>query len=179
MRTPTWDQRFDRLDDHLRSDHQRRSTTMSNQTSTVSADGLTITRVFDAPRQLVWNAWTEPAQFARWFGGAEATVPAETLSLDVRPGGRWSAVMHTQGVEIPWLGEFREVVEPERLVLTMEDPEGSGNVEVLTVELLDRDGKTEMHFSQLGGNLTEEQYHQTVEGYATFFDVMDQVVTRG
>ncbi|MCU1375723.1 MAG: ATPase [Actinomycetia bacterium] len=149
---------------------------MTEQTSTVTADGLTITRVFDAPRQLVWNAWTDPAQFAQWFGGHEADVPLETLSFDVRPGGRWNAVMHTQGAEIPWLGEFREVDEPERLVLTMEDPEGSGNAEVLTVVLTERDGKTEMFFSQLGGHLSEEQYHQTVEGYAAFFAAMADVI---
>jgi uncharacterized protein YndB with AHSA1/START domain len=102
----------------------------------------------------------------------------ETTSMDVRPGGRWAATMHTEGMELPFFGEYREVDEPERLVLTMEDPEGSGNVEVLTVVLSDRDGKTEMFFSQLGGNLSEEQYHQTVEGYGTFFDAMADVLAQ-
>src|SRR3954471_12729193 len=109
---------------------------MSSQTSTVTADGLTITRVFDAPRQLVWDAWTRPEHFAQWFGGKDAEVPAETLSFDVRPGGRWNAVMHTQGMEIPWLGQFLEVAPPARLVLTMEDAQGgTDNFETLTVEL--------------------------------------------
>jgi uncharacterized protein YndB with AHSA1/START domain len=176
---PHWDESFDRLDDHLRTRMTRttRSQTMTESTSTVTAEGLTITRVFDAPRQLVWSAWTDPTQFAQWFGGKDATVPAETLSFDVRPGGRWNAVMHTMGMEIPWKGQFLEVDPPERLVLTMEDAEGgTDNFETLTVELRDLEGKTEMHFSQLGGNLTEEQYHQTVEGYGTFFDAMDEVV---
>jgi hypothetical protein len=49
---------------------------------------------------------------------------------------------------------------------------------VRTVARHHRDGKTEMHFSQLGGNLSEEQYHETVEGYATFFDAMDEVLAQ-
>lgn len=169
--TTTWDDRFDQLDELLRS------ITMSNQTSTVTADGLTITRVFDAPRQLVWTAWIDPAQFATWFGGKDATV--DVAEYDVRPGGRWSATMHTHGMDIPWKGQFLEVDEPARLVLTMEDAqEGTDNFETLTVELVEVGGKTEMHFSQLGGNLTEEQYHQTVEGYGTFFDAMDEALAR-
>jgi uncharacterized protein YndB with AHSA1/START domain len=176
---PDWEERFDSLDRHLRSRTilNRRSQNMSESTSTVTAEGLTITRVFDAPRQLVWDAWTDPAQFAQWFGGKDAT--AETGTYDVVAGGRWDAVMHVQGMDIPWRGQFLEVDPPARLVLTMEDAQGgTDDFETLTVELRELDGKTEMHFSQLGGHLTEEQYHQTVEGYGTFFDAMDEVLGR-
>ena len=48
--------------------------------------GIAITRVFDAPRERVWQEWTEPERFADWFGGAEAEVPLSTISMDVRPG---------------------------------------------------------------------------------------------
>ena len=88
---------------------------------------LTITRVFDAPRERVWKEWTEPERFADWFGGAECEVPLSGIYMDVRPGGSWRALMHAGPGRDPirWKGEFREVVEPERLVLTFSDqPEG-------------------------------------------------------
>ena len=58
-----------------------------------AAQGVTITRVFDAPREEVWKEWTEPERFADWFGGAEAEVPVSTVTMDVREGGAWRATM--------------------------------------------------------------------------------------
>ena len=55
--------------------------------------GITITRVFDAPRERVWREWTEPEPFADWFGGTESEIPLDTVSMDVRPGGSWRATM--------------------------------------------------------------------------------------
>ena len=54
--------------------------------SGAAADGITITRVFDAPRELVFQAWTDPARFAHWFGGPDADVPVDGVAMDVRPG---------------------------------------------------------------------------------------------
>ena len=73
--------------------------------------GITITRVFDAPRELVFKAWTEPAQFAEWFGGRGATIPLESVEMDVRPGGTWRATMFAgpERTEIAWKGVYREV----------------------------------------------------------------------
>ena len=48
---------------------------------------ITITRVFDAPRELVWRAWTEPEQLASWYCVGGWTLPVETITMDVRPGG--------------------------------------------------------------------------------------------
>jgi uncharacterized protein YndB with AHSA1/START domain len=89
--------------------------------------GITITRVFDAPRERVWQEWTEPEGFADWFGGAGAEVPLSTVSMDVRPGGSWRATMFADPGrrEIHWKGEYREVVEPERLVFTVSDRPGT------------------------------------------------------
>jgi uncharacterized protein YndB with AHSA1/START domain len=53
----------------------------------VAEPGLSITRVFDAPRERVWREWTTPERFADWFGG-EAEVPPDSVSMDVRKGGR-------------------------------------------------------------------------------------------
>ena len=91
--------------------------------TTPSDREIALTRTFNAPRALVFKAWTEPAQFAAWFGGRDATIPLETVEMDVRPGGHWRATMFAgpERTEIPWKGVYREVVPPERLVLTISD----------------------------------------------------------
>jgi uncharacterized protein YndB with AHSA1/START domain len=148
---------------------------MSDSPGTANATGreVTITRVFDAPRELVWKAWTEPEHFAAWFGGPPYTTPASTVSMDVRPGGAWQATMVSDedGSELPFSGVYREVVEPERLVLTFEDPSDPSNpdVEVLTVTFTDLGGKTEVVAHQ-AGHLPEEEYPRLAEGYGGFFD---------
>jgi uncharacterized protein YndB with AHSA1/START domain len=91
------------------------------------AEGITITRVFDAPRELVFKAWTEPERFVRWFGLGDSEVPLSTIAMDVRPGGAWRATMFAgpDRYQIQWRGVYHEVVEPERLVFTITDqPDG-------------------------------------------------------
>ena len=147
--------------------------TEPSSSSNVGDHEVMITRVFDAPRELVWKAWTEPDHFAHWFGTPPYTTPLETISMDVRPGGAWRATMVSQddGSELPFAGEYREVVEPERLVLTFADVNdlGNPNVEVLTVTFTDLGGKTEVVAHQ-AGHLPQEQYPLLAEGYSTFFD---------
>ena len=135
------------------------------------AYGITITRVFEAPRERVWREWTEPAAFADWFGGPESEVPLDTVSMDVRPGGTWRLTMYTQDRrEIRWKGEYRQVVEPERLVFTVSDRPGQERYELVTVVLADLgDGRTEMRFEQRG-HLTPEQYEGAKQGWSGFFD---------
>jgi len=134
---------------------------------------VTITRVFDAPRELVWKAWTEPEHFQYWFGGPPYATPLEKISMDVRPGGAWRATMVSEedGSELPFAGHYREVVEPERLVLTFDDVDDpdNPNVEVLTVTFTDLGGKTEVVAHQ-AGHMPPEQYEALEQGYGTFFD---------
>ena len=133
--------------------------------------GLTITRIFDAPRELVWNEWTEPERFADWYGGSDAEVPVSTVSMDVREGGAWRATMFAGPGrrEIQWHGEYREVVEPERLVLTFCDQPGDELCELVTVVLTDLgDGRTEMLLQQQG-HMTAEGYERAGQGWSTFF----------
>ena len=139
-----------------------------------SAEGITIVRIFDAPRELVFKAWTEPERFATWFGEHGSSMPVDRVSMDVRPGGTWSATMFhgPDRIEIPFSGEYREVDEPERLVLTLVDPEDpeSGNVEVMTVVLEDLgEGRTQMTFTQTG-NLQADEYSRAMRGSLIFFD---------
>jgi uncharacterized protein YndB with AHSA1/START domain len=78
---------------------------------------LVLTRVFDAPRALVFRAWTDPKHLAQWWGPKGFTNPV--CELDVRPGGALRIVMRApDGVDYPMTGVFREVVEPARLVFT-------------------------------------------------------------
>jgi uncharacterized protein YndB with AHSA1/START domain len=139
----------------------------------VAEPGITITRVFDAPRERVWKEWTEPEAFADWFGGPESEVPLSTVAMDVRPGGSWRLTMYAEPGrrEIRWHGEYREVSKPERLVFTVSDqPPGEDAYELVTVVLTDvGDGRTEMLLQQRGA-LPAEVYERAKEGWGTFFD---------
>jgi uncharacterized protein YndB with AHSA1/START domain len=78
---------------------------------------LVMERVFDAPRELVWNVMNDPAQVSNWWGprGHTATVEA----MDLRVGGRWRWVGHTpDGRDVPFTGEYLEVDPPSKLVYT-------------------------------------------------------------
>jgi uncharacterized protein YndB with AHSA1/START domain len=135
--------------------------------------GITIKRVFDAPRERVWEEWTEPERFAEWFGGRRTEIPLSTVSMDVTPGGAWRLTTFAgpDRRETQWWGEYREVVKPERLVFTISDlPDGTD--ELVTVVLTDLgDGRTEMLFEQRG-LLPPEDYDRAEEGWGSFFDRM-------
>lgn len=142
----------------------------------MSEPGITMTRVFDAPRERVWLEWTEPEAFADWFGGTESDVPLDTVAMDVRPGGEWRLTMYfgAERREIRWRGDYREVVAPERLVFTVTDQPDSDAYELVTVVLVDLgDGRTEMQFEQRGGGLTPEEYERAGQGWGAFFDRVD------
>ena len=102
---------------------------------------ILITREFDAPRHLVWKAWTEPELIGRWWSGnrGETTV----AEIDLRVGGTWRCVMVTDdGFEAAFHGEYREIVPNERIVAT-EVYEGMPEVEALnTVTFAEADGRT-------------------------------------
>ena len=134
-------------------------------------EGFRITRVFDAPRELVWREWTEPERFADWYGGTESQVPLDTVVMDVRPGGRWSLVMHAERGTIYWDGEYIEVKEPERLSFTVSDQPGEDVYDLCTVELTDLAGtRTEMRFTQSGGHMPADAYRRAQEGWTGFFE---------
>jgi uncharacterized protein YndB with AHSA1/START domain len=140
---------------------------------------ISMKRVWDASRAEVWKEWTEPARFADWYGGAAAEVPVDTVTMDVRNGGAWQATMFAGGREIHWRGEYREVVEPERLVFTVTDEPGDV-YDLITVVLTDLgDGRTEMLMEQSGGHMTPEQYGEAEKGWGVFFDRMAERLARG
>jgi len=105
-----------------------------------------ITREFDAPRELVWRAWTEPQHLAQWWGPHGFTNPV--CDWEARPGGKIYDVMRAaNGMEFPMHGEFRELVAPERLVLACGALDEQGRLlfeMVHTVTLAGQDGKTKL-----------------------------------
>ena len=138
-------------------------------------DGITIVRVFDAPRELVFNAWITPESFATWFGGPTAHVPVESVQINAVEGGTWCAKMHVEEHVIDWHGTFTEVVHPARLAFTLQDRPGPES-EPCTVDFRDVGGKTEMTFHQVGGHMDAEQYQQAGEGWMVFFDTMETLL---
>ena len=105
---------------------------------------LVLTRVFDAPRALVFKAWTDPTLMARWWGPHHFTNPV--CELDVRPGGAIHLVMRgPDGRDHPMGGTFHEIAPPERLVFTgtVDDANGKRLLEVHnTVTFAEQGGKT-------------------------------------
>jgi uncharacterized protein YndB with AHSA1/START domain len=93
---------------------------MSTQTDSrieSTAQELVITRVFDAPRDLVFKAWTEPEQLIRWWGPTGFTTPSFTV--DLRVGGVLHYCMRSPEGQDYWgIGVYREIVRPERIVYT-------------------------------------------------------------
>ncbi len=91
--------------------------TGSNPMNEAADRALEITRIFDAPRALVFKAWSAPEHLKRWWGPTGFTVLS--CEMDFRVGGAWRLSMQSpQGVVDRQLGEFREIVEPERIVFT-------------------------------------------------------------
>src|SRR5947208_4604945 len=96
---------------------------MSDATPVQAAEhNITITRVFDAPRELVFKAWTDPDQVARWFGPAGFETPRESVEIDLRVGGRFKLrmVQGRAGMEYGLKYEIIELVETELLVIRSE-----------------------------------------------------------
>jgi uncharacterized protein YndB with AHSA1/START domain len=115
-------------------------------TETATAQHIEITRVYDAPRELVWRAWTEPEQLVEWWGPPGWSTPIETVTMDVRPGGDFRLTsVSDEGVEMPVVGVYREVAEQERLVLDepAEHAWHEGSESVVTFADLG-DGRTEV-----------------------------------
>ena len=145
-------------------------------TQGASEYGIRISRVFDAPPERVWREWTEPERFADWYGGPQCEVPLDSVSMDVRRGGKWQLTMFAppDRRRIDWKGEYLEVAAPERLVFTVSDQPGDDAFELVTVAFTPVDGeRTEMLFEQRG-SMSPEQYERAAKGWGGFFDRMDE-----
>ena len=153
---------------------------MSDSPPVQTADQhITISRLFAAPRELVFKAWTEPDQVARWFGPAGFHVPRESVEIDLRAGGRFNLRMEQggSGREYPLSYEIVEFVEPELLVLRS-DPNPSMGLPhgtVARIELHEEGGKTRMTLTD--GPYAAEMGAGAGAGWEGAFDKLDALLT--
>jgi uncharacterized protein YndB with AHSA1/START domain len=108
-----------------------------------------ITRIFDAPREQVFKAWTDPGEVAAWYGPAHMEVRRESVRIDARVGGRWEVTMVPLGGGDDFaIGyEIVELVEPELLVMRSDPMPGHPDGTIVRVELHDHGPKTRMTLS--------------------------------
>lgn len=125
-------------------------------TSLIAEQGnqeIVMTRIFDAPRELVFRAYTDPNLIPHWWGPRSHTTTVD--AMDVRPGGMWRYIEHdAAGNEYAFHGVYHSSASPERLVYTFEFEGMPGHVLLATVTFEEHDGKTK---------LTDRSVFQTVE----------------
>lgn len=142
---------------------------------------LVITRIFDAPRELVYRAFTDPDRLAEWFGPVGYSVPRETIEVDVRPGGHQRFVMVSDddpALTSPVTAQFTEVVENE-LLAGVEDVEGvagePGRIRLhLRIEFHAENGKTRLDLRQ--GPFTEQTTEMARTGWHSSFTKLDALL---
>ena len=132
------------------------TTKSSPRTATITSSTdreIHVERIFDASRERVWRAMTEPKLLAQWWGrGNRLTVE----KLDVQRGGHWRFVEHTPEGDHGFEGRFREVTPPERIAMTFEWDGMPGHVAINTMTLYDLgDGRTKL--------VTTSLFHTTGE----------------
>jgi uncharacterized protein YndB with AHSA1/START domain len=116
----------------------------SFQVTTPSDQEIRMTRLFDAPRQLVFEAMTKPEHVKRWWGRLGEGYSVPVCEIDLRPGGAWRFVnQHPQG-EAVFYGEYREIAAPTRLVFTEIFEPYPDSVSVVTAEFTEEGRKTRL-----------------------------------
>jgi len=119
---------------------------------------LVITRFFDAPPELVWEAMTKPEHVKQWWGPRSMTM--SVCEIDLRPGGAWRyAQIGPDGQEYAFSGEYREIVPPERLVSTEGFEAMPGHDYLVTVTFEEHGGKTKMTSHLLYQNGADRDGH--------------------
>jgi len=142
---------------------------------------IEVSRTFDAPLELLWKVWTEPAHFMNWYGPKGFTIP--TCEIDLRVGGRhlWS-MSSPDGRQMYFTGVYKEVVPMERLVFTDSMSDAEGNVMGMgegmpesmdvTVTFVRADGKTMVTVSHMGAE-------HAAMGWEQAFDKLAEVLAKG
>jgi uncharacterized protein YndB with AHSA1/START domain len=158
--------------------------TNNNSTDTQSEREIVITRVFDAPRSLVFKAWTDPKHVAQWWGPKGFTT--RVTELDLHPGGKWRYVMiGPDGTEYPAKGVFYEIVPLEQIVTSDEFDQGFEKVVnadlprgiVMTAIFEDLAGKTKLTLRIMHESAEERRKHEemgVIAGWNSSFECLDE-----
>ena len=166
-------------------------TTRKNPATEAEEQALVITRVFDAPRELVFRAWSEPERAMRWWGPKGFTTPV--CKIDFRVGGKFLNCMRSPDGKDYWsTGVYREIVEPERIVCTDSFADAEGNVVpashygmvgdfpmemLVTVTFEDQGGKTKLTLRHAGMPAGENREGAN-QGWNESFDKLAEYVAK-
>lgn len=164
---------------------------MAERKGTIDVEELVIEHIFDAPRELVWKAWTEPEHLMRWWGPKDFTSPVS--EMDLRAGGKYLNCMRSPDGQDFWsTGFYREVVPPERLVMTDSFADEDGNVVpashyemsgdwplelLITVSFEEQEGKTKLTLRHVGIPAGESS-DLTEAGWKESFDKLDEYLMK-
>jgi uncharacterized protein YndB with AHSA1/START domain len=137
---------------------------------------ILMTRTVDAPRELVFKAWTDPKHLAQWWGPKDFTNPV--VEMDLRPGGTLRIVMRgPDGTDYPMKCVYHEIVAPERIVYTDSfDDGGAERSSLLTITFEDRGGKTALTLHSVFGSKEDRDAviaMRMEEGWGQSFERLD------
>jgi len=151
---------------------------MSDPTPAPADQAILITRIFDAPRERVFRAWTDPDEVAAWFGPEQFDAPRGRIRIDLRVGGRYELTMvqRSGGAEFAIGYEIVELVAPELIVMRSDPvPEvGMHEPTVVRVELHDHGARTRMTLSD--SPLPPEGRAPAEAGWRAAFDKLARLV---
>lgn len=139
---------------------------------------LRIERTFDAPRDLVFEAWTDPRHLARWWGPEGLTTP--TCEIDLRPGGAWRTCMLNADQVEHWVqGRYQLIDPPEKLIFNWawEEDGIPGHQTTVTIEFHDRGDQTDLVLLQEGFE-SEESCDMHRQGWSSSLNCLDLIFTR-
>ena len=140
-------------------------------------DKLIIRRSYNAPIDVVWEAWANPARAKEWWGPRGFTAPI--VELDERPGGKWRAKMvGPDGAALWQHGVYREIVPKKRIVYTFIWDQEPNHEMLVTVDFSPNANKTEISFQQTGFNSDAEREGHN-GGWNESFDRLGEYLQRG
>jgi uncharacterized protein YndB with AHSA1/START domain len=158
----------------------------TNTETATSQKTVSITRTFDLPAKKLWQAWTEPESFKKWWGPKDYTCPYGDIDLKV--GGKYLACMRSNdGAEFWSTGVYKEIIPDKKIVCTDSFSDEKGNVipasdlnmpgdwpmELLvTVTFEEAGGKTKMHLQQVG--IPAEMYDECILGWEQSLDKLEE-----
>lgn len=136
-----------------------------------------VTRVFNAPREVVWKFWTTPELVAQWFGPENVHVPVESVDIDLRVGGNWNLTMvdNATGAEYPLEAEITVLTPPEYLEGHVANA-SSGDITDIAMRVTFHDHGDRTRVTLHQGPFTDEQKKQTSVGWEESWIALDALL---